>query len=161
MPANIKEVFDNFPRELKENKKKSNQVPVINYEDIVQKESNYVPYETHVYSNYTPKPRKPVNKPRVSEVIAQPVEDSVYSYQYMSEEPQFRDMYKNMEEKVTHITCKEIDKHVSECKDCQKKMVKEKVVYIKDKKQEMSQEIMELITFLATGVFIILVLDKL
>jgi hypothetical protein len=156
MPANIKEVFDNFPTSIKKSKKKTNQSPVINYEDIVQNTSEVVPHQTHVYSSYNPKAKvhKP-KKPRVTNYIALPQED-IYSYKYMTETPEYSNVYKKMEEQVKLITQQEMKKYIND-----NKVIKEKVVYLKDKKQEMSQEIMELISFLATGVFIILLLDKL
>lgn len=159
MPANIKDVFDNFPKDKKD--KKTNQTPIINYEDV-KHSGDYVPYDNHeepfshdIYSEYKPKPRNIPAKPIVTKYVANPYEESdAFEEQYV----QFQ---RNMEKKVEEITCKEVDRHVSTCKDCQNKLSKDKIIYIKDKRAETSQEIMELLMFLATGVFIIMILDKL
>ena len=167
MPANIKDVFDNFPKEML-NKPTTNQNPIIKYEDV-KHQSNYEPYDIHDdpvapqdFGEYKPKPRKPKNKPVVDTYIADPynseINDNIYK-----ENPMPVPVYiqQDMERKIEELTCKEVDKHISQCKDCQNKLGSEKIIYIKDKKAETSQEVMELLMFLATGIFIILVLDKL
>lgn len=149
MPANIKEVFQKFPKNTLQ---QTNQIPVINYEDIKPNNTEFMPYDNEVYGEYN---RKYKPKPIVKKYIAKPSENDIYSMLYDTNK------MNEMEKKVEEITCIEIDKHISKCNDCQKKMSTEKIVYIKSNKQEISQEIMELCTFLATGIFIILLLDKL
>ena len=162
MPANIKEVFDKFP---KKNKQYTNEIKVINYEDIKKTNSDWSAYDessqhpeqTQVYAEYQPKKVSINPKPKVTRYVPKKEDSELDNYYYDDLYPYIS---KESIKKIETITCNEVDRHIADCKECQKKLTKEKIVYIKSNKEETSQEIMELVTFLATGVFIILVLDK-
>lgn len=150
MPANIKEIFPKYKRTTTDS---------VSYDDIKKPQFNVLASDYGNYSEYSPKQSKKRNKDE--EIIQQVIEEP--EPQYIGSPFIPEPMQLKMSRDVEEITCKIVDLHILNCKECRDRLSaaqKEKIIYLKSNKEETSQELMELVSFLATGIFIILVLDK-